>query len=101
MWRIFPFCIAARGSLFLRREHFCWGLDQPIRLLYFSDLHLGHWWTRGIPAQLIDVTNQTCPHIILLGGDLVDRRCALPVLRECLRELSHCAPRSCYPGQSR
>lgn len=98
IWRIFPFRIGARGPLLLRREQFHWGLEQPMRLLYFSDLHLGHWWTRGIPAQLIDSAKQARPHLILLGGDLVDRYRALPLLKECLRELLHVAPTFAIPG---
>lgn len=96
--RVFPFEFGAFGPLAVRHEEVCLGLGRRVRLLYASDLHLGHWWTRGAPAQLIDVCRRTGPDIILLGGDLADCRIALAPLRDCVRALTAVAPVAAVPG---
>src|SRR5205823_3911054 len=39
--------------LLIRREAVHLGLVRPLCVLYASDLHLGHWWTRRVPEQLV------------------------------------------------
>ena len=78
--------------LIVRREQIRLGLETPIRILYISDLHLGRWWTRGVPAQLLRAARDTSPDLILLGGDLADNRAGLPLLGECVRSLAKVAP---------
>jgi predicted MPP superfamily phosphohydrolase len=88
----FPLELGASGPLLVRREHVHLGLARPLRVLYASDLHLGRWWTRGIPGQLVRAVREAAPDLILLGGDLADNREELPALRECIRDLVKVAP---------
>jgi predicted MPP superfamily phosphohydrolase len=82
----------------VRQEEVRLGLSRPTCLLYASDLHLGHWWTSGVPEQLIDVCRRLRPEVILLGGDLADRPVGLALLRECVRALAALAPVAAVPG---
>jgi hypothetical protein len=94
---LFPFEVGAFGPLLLRRE-VPLGLPGPIRLLYASDLHLGHWWTRRVPERLLEAAREARPGLVLLGGDLVDSARALPQLRELVRALAEQAPTCAVPG---
>ncbi len=76
----------------VRHERIAWNLPRPVRLLYASDLHLGHWWTGRVADHLILLTRQTSPDLILLGGDLVDHSRALEPLRRMVRSLTEMAP---------
>ncbi|MGH7173428.1 MAG: metallophosphoesterase [Gemmataceae bacterium] len=76
----------------VRHERIVWHLRQSIRLLYASDLHLGHWWTAHVAEHLLTLARQTCPDLILLGGDLVDGAEALALMRSLLRDLTEVAP---------
>ncbi|HWG47508.1 MAG TPA: metallophosphoesterase, partial [Gemmataceae bacterium] len=83
------------GAFYLpevRHERIAWNLPRPVRLLYASDLHLGHAWTARVPDHLILLARQTSPDLILLGGDLIDHPRALESLRFLLRALSEIAP---------
>jgi uncharacterized protein len=86
------------GPLFVRREAVHLGLARPLLILYASDLHLGHWWTRCVPNQLRRAARETRPDLILLGGDLVDNAQAIPLLRSCVRALGALAPVHAVPG---
>ena len=88
MTRIFPIEFGAFGPLVIRREAVRLGLGRHLCLLYASDLHLGHWWSRNVPAQLAVACRQTSPDLILLGGDLADHPGAIDQLRNCVRELA-------------
>jgi predicted MPP superfamily phosphohydrolase len=92
------FEFGAFGPLSVRHEQVPLGRARPVRLLYASDLHLGHWWTRGIPAQLLAAAHGARPDVILLGGDLVDCRSALPALRGLVAALAALAPVAAIPG---
>src|SRR5439155_27242997 len=96
--RSFPLEFGSFGALSVRREAVELGLARPLRVLYASDLHLGHWWTNRVPAQLLETAQQAHPDIILLGGDLVDERSALTCLHRLVHELSVTAPVSAIPG---
>jgi predicted MPP superfamily phosphohydrolase len=96
--RLCPLKFGASGPLAVRRTAFHLGLPCPVRLLYASDLHLGHRWTRGVPAQLLDVCRRTHPDVVLLGGDLADRPAALPLLSDCVRSLATAAVVAAIPG---
>ena len=84
--------------LFVRREAVHLGLARPLCLLYASDLHLGHWWTRRVPEQLLRAAQETRPDLILLGGDLADNAEALSVLVACVGALGEVAPVHAVPG---
>jgi predicted MPP superfamily phosphohydrolase len=86
------------GPLFVRQEAVHLGLARPLRLLYASDLHLGHWWTRRVSEQLLCAAQDTGPDLVLLGGDLADSADALPLLGACVRALGELAPVHAVPG---
>ncbi len=86
--RIFPLAFGAYGPLLIRRESVHLGLSRRVRLLYASDLHLGHWWNRDVPAQLAVACRQTAPDVVVLGGDLADDSRAVDQLHACVRELA-------------
>lgn len=78
---------AARGQLTVRSEQFEAGLG--VKLLYISDLHLSGRWTERVVRQILSVTKTERPDVVLLGGDLVDRRAALPQLEALLESLKN------------
>lgn len=80
------------GPLWVRTETFHLALGTPVRLLFASDLHLGHWWTRPVAGQLLAAARLTSPDLVVLGGDLVDTEKALPQLDELLGELTSFVP---------
>jgi uncharacterized protein len=84
--------------LLVRREAVHLGLARPLCLLYASDLHLGHWWTRRVPEQLLRAAGETRPDLILLGGDLADNAEALSLLGACVGALGELAPVQAVPG---
>ncbi len=84
--------------LFVRWEAVHLGLARPLRLLYASDLHLGHWWTRRVSEQLLRAAQETKPDLILLGGDLADNPKAFFLLGACVRALGEIAPVHAVPG---
>jgi predicted MPP superfamily phosphohydrolase len=96
--RIFPLEFGAFGPLAVRRVTVHLGLGRNVRLLYASDLHLGHWWNRDVPAQLAVTCRHTSPDVILLGGDLADHAGAVDRLRACVRELAAVAPVAALAG---
>ncbi len=96
--RTLGFEFGSCGPLLVRREEVDLGVGRPLRLLYASDLHLGHWWTRPVPVQLLAAVRDSKPDLILLGGDLADNRAALPLLEECVDSLARLAPVHAIPG---
>ena len=92
------FEFGAYGPLQIRTERIEMNLPAPLRLLYASDLHLGHRWTKTVPAQLIAAATETRPDRILLGGDLVDRTKALPELGDLVAALIRVASVGAIPG---
>jgi predicted MPP superfamily phosphohydrolase len=86
------------GRLHVRREHVRLGLPRPVRALYACDLHLGHWWTAPVAGQLLAAARRERPDLTLLGGDMVDRRGALPHLAAAVRGLRSVAPVLAVPG---
>lgn len=82
----------------VRQERIIWHLPQPARLLYASDLHLGHWWTARVPEHLLTLARHLAPDVILLGGDLVDRAEALASMYSLLVDLIEVAPVHAIPG---
>lgn len=78
--------------LLIRAERLDLGFGRRQRVLYASDLHLGHWWTRRVPRRLVDAVNASRPDVVLLGGDLSDNDNGLEPLSECVAELVRFAP---------
>ncbi len=80
---------------------------DPIKLLYASDLHLlgsggrgrrGAWGAPRAMRELQRATVRERPDVVLLGGDLVNSRRALPELREWTRRLARFAVVAAVPG---
>jgi predicted MPP superfamily phosphohydrolase len=94
----FPVECGTSGPLLVRQERVYLGLVRPLSVLYASDLHLGRWWTRAVPEQVVRAAHEAAPDLILLGGDLADNRQALPALCECVRHLVEVAPVHAVPG---
>jgi len=86
------------GPLWIREENFRWGLSRPCSLLYASDLHLGHWWTRPVPGQIVEAVKRLRPEVLLLGGDLVDVPSALMDFQRFVAELTQFAIVAGIPG---
>jgi hypothetical protein len=84
----------------VREESLPWfsARQDPYRILYASDLHLtvGNAWK--LTSQLAQAAYEAKPHLVLLGGDLVDQVQALPGLTECVRALSAFAPLASVGG---
>lgn len=68
------------------------------RVLYASDLHLGAWGSERAMRDLLRITIRERPDVVLLGGDLVDARRALPELSAWIRRLARFAVVGAVPG---
>jgi len=91
--RIGPLEIGGGSSVTVRREEVGgYDLKDPVRILYASDLHLGWAWSESLIEELLDAAQTETPGIILLGGDLIDRENALPLLESLVENLSKVAP---------
>ena len=71
---------------------------KPCTLLYISDLHLGARNSRRIVEEVLERVHSHPCDLILLGGDFVDRRSALPLLEEFFQNLCQFAPTLAVPG---
>ena len=71
-------------------------VDHPFRALYMSDLHFREGKTQRLCDQLRQIVATTKPDLLLLGGDLVDKRSGLPQLDA----LVSFARRTCLVGAS-
>ena len=71
---------------------------DPITVLYASDLHLGAWGAARAMRELLRATVRERPDVVLLGGDLVNARRALPELGEWTRRLRRWAAVAAVPG---
>jgi predicted MPP superfamily phosphohydrolase len=92
------FEFGASGPLRIREESARLGLPAPLRLLYASDLHLGHWWTARVPDRLLENVRAARPDLCLLGGDLVDNARVLPGLGRMIAALVETVPVYAVPG---
>jgi predicted phosphodiesterase len=71
---------------------------DPVKVLYASDLHLGAWGASRAMRELLRATVRERPDVVLLGGDLVDARRALPQLRAWTHRLRRWAAVAAVPG---
>lgn len=95
LWRLE---LGAFGPVHVRHEEVELGLTRPVRIIYASDLHLGHWWTRDVATELMGLAARLGPDVVLLGGDLIDHARAVPALAHCVRTLSDMAVVGAVPG---
>lgn len=86
------------GPLWVREETVRCGLPRPCSLLYASDLHLGHWWTKPVPGQILEAVHRLRPEVLLLGGDLVDVRSAHGDFQRFVAELARLTIVAAIPG---
>ena len=66
--------------------------DDACRLLYISDIHLRKGRSGVLCRQVLESVTGCNPDVVLLGGDLADRRSELTGLTELVRELREIAP---------
>ena len=44
---------------------------RPIKVVFFSDLHLGHYKRAGWTQRVVDAVNAESPDLVLIGGDII------------------------------
>ena len=71
---------------------------SPCRVAYVSDIHLRRGRSTHLVSQVIAATRRADPHLILLGGDLVDQLSELPHLSDLIEKLLTIAPVFAIPG---
>lgn len=59
-----------------------------LRIVLFSDVHLGFYYEPQHLHQLVDQINELKPDVICFTGDLLDSREALPMIQEASRALT-------------
>jgi len=67
------------------------GFGKPMRVVFFSDLHMGPLVGNGRVRDLVKRVNALAPDLVLLGGDIVDEdvsRLAEEKMAEALGQLS-------------
>lgn len=74
------------------REEWLARRADACRLLYVSDIHLRKERSTLLCRQVLDAARVSTPHVVLLGGDLVDQRSELSKLTSLVRELQQIAP---------
>ena len=65
---------------------------EACRLLYISDIHLRNGRSPTLCGQVMDAVTRCNPDVVLLGGDLVDRRSELSWLSDLVGKLHEVAP---------
>lgn len=83
--------VGLRRALHVREERLSTRHDA-CRLLYVSDIHLRKGRSDVLLGQVLDSVTRCNPDVVLLGGDLVDRRSELIALRELVRRIHDIAP---------
>lgn len=83
--------IGLRRALHVREERLSTRPDA-CRLLYVSDVHLRKGRSDALSRQVLDAATRCAPHVVLLGGDLVDCSSQLGSLRDLADSLSAVAP---------
>ena len=82
--------IGLRRALHVREERLS-ARPDAYRLLYISDIHLRKGRSDVLCAQVLDAVARCHPDVVLLGGDLVDRRSELTRLSELVRTIRDAA----------
>jgi predicted MPP superfamily phosphohydrolase len=78
--------IGLQRALHVREERLS-TRDDAYRLLYVSDIHLREGRSDGLCGQVLDSITWCNPDVVLLGGDLVDRRSELIGLSALVRKI--------------
>lgn len=53
------------------------GLNEEMKAVHLTDIHIGHFRTNGFLQQLMDKTNAQNPDVIFITGDYLDSKYAL------------------------
>ncbi len=48
------------------------GLEKEVRIMHFSDIHLGHFRGAAFLQQLVEMAQETNPDMVVITGDLFD-----------------------------
>jgi uncharacterized protein len=86
-----PLEIGLRLPLLVREERLT-SRPDACRVLYISDIHLRPSRSRHLAQQVLDTAKRAAPHVILLGGDLVDRASEADQLRSLVEQLCRIGP---------
>lgn len=86
-----PLEVGLNHSLQVREERLGTRHDA-CRLLYVSDIHLRTGRSDTLCRQVLDAVMRSAPNVVLLGGDLVDRRSELGRLSLLIENLKDLAP---------
>lgn len=90
--------IGVSRTLAVRVESFSpFRTNTPTTILYVSDLHL-NGYTEHLISQLHQIVGDIQPHMVLLGGDIVDRRSGVQEIAACVRPISAMCPVWAVPG---
>lgn len=92
-WKASQQLVVRRGAI---RENM--DSTKPSCFVYASDLHLAGAWTAKVVDELVSLVHQEQPSFVMLGGDLVDRKKALPLLLDCVSRLRRVCPVLAVPG---
>ena len=87
----FPLEVGLHQALHIREERLSRRHDA-CRLLYISDIHLRHGRSEMLSRHVLDAIARCAPDLVLLGGDLVDRRSELDTLSALVRNMTAWAP---------
>lgn len=66
--------INARQTKFNEVEVPVAGLDEEVKILHLSDIHIGHFRGRDFLQKLVDISEGTNPDLVVITGDLFDGR---------------------------
>ena len=69
-----------------------------IKVLFISDIHLGLFQSEKVCRQILDTISLNKPELILIGGDLVDSRKGIPLIRAFIEKLSTVSKVAVVPG---
>ena len=83
--------VGLRRALHVREERLSPRVDA-CRLLYVSDIHLRNGRSDTLCRQVLDAVTRCTPDVVLLGGDLVDRRSELSTVSALVGALCELAP---------
>lgn len=88
---LIPMEIGLNQALHVREERLTTRNDA-CRLLYVSDIHLRNGRSDALCRQVVDAVTRSHPHVVLLGGDLVDRPSELNTLTDLIGRIHEVAP---------
>ena len=86
-----PLTIGLGRALHVREERVSPRQDA-CRLLYISDIHLRHGRASTLCRQILDAVARSRPHLVLLGGDLLDHPSELGTLTALVARMQDTAP---------